>query len=138
MERARLQTAIQTATEREPVEPKEPEQFWVKASDISTQDVSAILHMHRSAHLLLDQPPEGKTAEELLEAYKSLEYADSYIGAGARIELRGKGPILENGPEFMRIKIRFANNKETSKVQETIDAYFKEKGINLIPLSATF
>jgi hypothetical protein len=91
MERAGLVTASKTATRKEPEEPKEPEQYWVKACDVSAQDLDAILNIHRNAHGLLGQPVEGKTAEQLLEAYNSLCYADSYIGAGARIELRGRG-----------------------------------------------
>ena len=138
MERVGLQTASNTATERDAEAPKEPEQYWVKASDVSSEDLAAILNIHRSVHLLPDQPTEGKTALELLEEYKRLEYADSFIGAGARIELRGKGPVLANGPEFMRVKIRFVNKKETSIMQEAIDSYFRDKGVNLIPLSATF
>jgi hypothetical protein len=38
----------------------------------------------------------------------------------------------------MRVKIMLANRKETSIMQETIDIYFRDRGINLIPLTATF
>lgn len=120
----------------EPTEPKDPVQYWVRTSDVTAQDLVAIVDVYRSVYEVTEPPEDGLDYERLMTEFRSGFYTESPIGQGARLELRGKQPDANNTPEFIRVKIVTSgkNSKQILALQEGIDGYLRDKGIPLLSL----